>query len=242
VNLDALRRDVKNAGIARVALDIVYRALNKATRFMALTMLSVTPETVDAGFLSGDTERVHRFLSPPELAALSGDPLYQMPPDFLSQALAKGDRCYAILDGARLASYGWYSRVETLVTEDLALRFAPEWVYMYKGFTRPEYRGQRLHAIGMARAMMEYVNEGARGIVSFVEANNFSSLKSCYRMGYTKAGTIVALKVGPRHLIHVGRGCEPFGFGLRPIAPAPPSRLKDGGGPSAPREDRRSSG
>jgi hypothetical protein len=220
VSLDDVRRDVRNAGIAGAGLDIAYRALNKVTRFMALTMLSVTPETVDTGFLSGHAEHVHRFLSPPELEALSGDPVYQMPPDFLSQAIAKGDRCYAILDGAVLASYGWYSRVETLVTDDLALRFGPEWVYMYKGFTRPEYRGQRLHAIGMAKAMIEYADEGYRGVVSFVEANNFSSLKSCYRMGYVKAGTIVALQMGQRHLIHVGRGCAPFGFGLRPVAPA----------------------
>ncbi len=222
MSLDDVRRDVRNAGIAGVGLDIAYRALNKVTRFMALTMLSVTPDTVDTGFLSGDAEHVHRFLSPPQLEALSGDPVYQMPPDFLSQAIAKGDRCYAILHDAVLASYGWYSRQETPVTEDLTLRFSPEWVYMYKGFTRPEYRGQRLHAIGMARAMMEYAKEGRRGIVSFVEANNFSSLKSCYRMGYAKAGTILALKVGRRYLIHVGRGCEPFGFDLRPVAPARP--------------------
>ena len=240
MNLHTLRRDVRNAGIARVGLDYAYRAVNKITRLMALTMLSVTPETVDASFLSGDTERVHRFLSSPELVALSGDPVYELVPDFLAQALAKGDRCYAILDGARVASYGWYSRVETMVTDDLALRFSPEWVYMYKGLTLPDYRGQRLHAIGMARAMMEYANEGSRGVVSFVEANNFSSLKSCYRMGYVKAGTIVALKVGPRHLIHVGRGCEPFGFGLRLITAAPPSRFRDGAGPSTPAAAQRS--
>jgi len=217
MNLDDLRWDVRNAGIAGAGLDVIYRAINKVARFMALTMLSVTPDTVDRTFLSGNAEQVHRFLSPREVEALSRDPSNELPPDFVSQALGKGDRCYAILSGDLLASYGWYSRQETPITEELTLCFSPEWVYMYRGFTRPEYRGQRLHAIGMARAMMEYAREGCRGVVSYVEANNSSSLRSCYRMGYVKAGTILALKLGRRHLIHVGRGCEPFGFGLRPV-------------------------
>jgi hypothetical protein len=56
--------------------------------------------------------------------------------------------------------------------------------FMYKGFTRPEYRGQRLHAVAMANALMECAKEGRRGLVCFVEANNFNALKSCYRMAW----------------------------------------------------------
>jgi hypothetical protein len=32
-----------------------------------------------------------------------------------------------------------------------------------------------------------------------------------------KAGTIVALRAGERYWIHVGRGCAPFGLGLRAV-------------------------
>ena len=62
---------------------------------------------------------------------------------------------------------------------------------------------------------LPYADEGARGLVSFVEANNFSSLKSCYRMGYVKVGSIVALRVPGRYVIRVGRGCAPLGLDLR---------------------------
>lgn len=220
MTLDDIRRDILTAGIAGAGLDVAYRALNKFTRFLALTMLSVTPDTVDRTFLSGHAEHVHRFLNPSEVEALTRDPANQLPPDFVSPALAKGDQCYAILDGDVLAGYGWYSRGQTLVTEELMLQFDPAWAYMYRGYTRPEYRGQRLHAIGMAKAMMEYARQGCRGLVSYVEANNLSSLKSCYRMGYVKAGTIVALKLRARYAIRVGRGCERFGFALRVVDPS----------------------
>jgi hypothetical protein len=230
--LGYLGRYVRNAGISGACLDLLYRVLHRTTRFMALTMLSLTPDGVDPTFLSDRSEYAHRFLSGSQVTAFAHDPVNEMPEDFVFRALAKGDRCYAILDGETLASYGWYARGETSVTEDLNLHFHPEWAYMYKGFTRPEYRGQRLHAIGMARAMMEHVREGSRGVVSFVEANNFSSLKSCYRMGYEKAGTIVALKLMGRYFIRVSRGCEPLGLGLRPV----------GAAPAAPRGPRRSEG
>jgi hypothetical protein len=217
LKLGDVRRDIKNAGLLGAGWNLTYRALNKVTRFMALTMLSVTPETVDASFLTGRAEHHHRFLSAAELEDLSRDPASELPAGFVAQALARGDRCFAILDGAVVASYGWYSRQETAVTDELSLRFSPQWAYMYKGFTRPEYRGQRLHAIGMAQAMMAHSREGCHGLVSYVESNNFNSLKSCYRMGYVKAGTIVALRVGGRYVIRVGRGCQPFGLGLRAV-------------------------
>jgi hypothetical protein len=217
LKLADVRRDVRNAGVLGASWNVAYRVLNKVSRFMALTMLSVTPETVDASFLNGRPEHEHRFLSAAELETLSRDPASEMPREFVAEALGRGDRCFAILDRGVVASYGWYSRQETAVSEELSLRFSPDWAYMYKGFTRPDYRGQRLHAIGMARAMMAHSQEGCRGLVSYVESNNYSSLKSCYRMGYVKAGTIVALRVGGRYLIHVGRGCAPFGLGLRTV-------------------------
>ena len=221
MNIDDVRWDVRNGGVSGASFDVAYRALNKVTHFMALTILSVTPETVDKSFLSGRPGHPHRFLEGSELEAFAQDPANELSPEFVSQALARGDRCYAIFDRDRLVSYGWYSRLETAVTVGLNLYFGPEWVYMYKGFTHPDYRGQRLYAIAMANALMECAKEGRRGLVCFIEANNFNALKSCYRMGYVKVDTMVALKIMGRYLVQGGRGCVPFGLGLRPVEPFP---------------------
>src|SRR5699024_6299583 len=116
---------------------------------------------------------------------LARDPENALDASFLNEALAKGDRCYAILDGERLAAYGWYSRQPTRIDPpELLLGFDAGYVYMYKGLTRHEYRGQRLHAIGMNRALQHYLEQGAKGLVSYVESTNVDSLKSCFRLGY----------------------------------------------------------
>lgn len=93
-------------------------------------------------------------------------------------------------------------------------------VYMYKGFTHEGYRGQRLHAAGMAQALQEYRAEGSKGIVSYVESNNFSSLKSCYRMGYVAFGYVVVLRVAGRYFIARSKGCRDRGVALTPLARA----------------------
>jgi hypothetical protein len=140
-----------------------------------------------------------------------------MPESFLDGALAKGDACYGILDGANLAAYGWYATTPTAIDPpDLRLHFNPEYVYMYKGFTHTRYRGQRLHAVGMTKALGAYLARGYKGMVSYVEANNFASLKSVYRMGYTDFGRITLARLAGRYLARSSQGCAPYGFRVEP--------------------------
>ena len=85
------------------------------------------------------------------------------------------------------------------------------------------YRGQRLHAIGMTLALRHYRNSGYRGIVSYVEAQNFDSLKSCFRMGYSVFGSIYVIRVFGRHFAFSSTGCRRFDFRLRHAGPDPVS-------------------
>ena len=142
-----------------------------------------------------------RFLDPATLWSLSAFPEYELDPAFLTAALAKGDECYGFLTGGELtggelAAYGWYSRGNTAVDiPDVELAFDQRFVYMYKGFTLKKHRGQRLHAVGMTRALDAYLARGFAGVVSYVEWSNFDSLKSCYRMGYRSFGNIYVTRL-----------------------------------------------
>src|SRR5262245_14465220 len=75
------------------------------------------------------------FLSAKALYGFAADPATEISREFLDDALACGDECYAILDGDNLAAYGWYSTRPTPVgSPRLVLHFARGYVYMYKGF------------------------------------------------------------------------------------------------------------
>jgi hypothetical protein len=206
-------RSVRQLGLMRTLYDLLLRVLNRLVFLRVLRAMAIS--TPDPKALERRPEYSYGFLSRALVLSFAVDPQYEMNEAFLRGALAKNDRCYGIVDGETLASYGWYSTKPTVaLTDDLELRFDPSYVYMYKGFTHAGYRGQRLHAAGMALALQDYRTEGLRGIVSYVESNNFSSLKSCYRMGYEDFGRIVVLRVAGRYFVHSSKGCKSRGFGL----------------------------
>jgi hypothetical protein len=212
---ERLLNDVKTHTLSDTIYDLIYTRINRLTLLMALKCVAI--DAVDRGFLQGCEGYRRQFLDPATLLALSENPEYEMEKDFLDEAVGKGDSCFAIFDGDRLASYGWYSTKPTKVNEDLELQFDGRYVYMYKGFTHPNYRGQRLHAIGMTMALDHFLNRGYKGLVSWVEANNIKSLRSCYRMGYRDFGEIYVVKLFRKYLILCSKGCEDYGFKVSAI-------------------------
>jgi hypothetical protein len=154
-----------------------------------------------------------QFFEESQLWELATNPDNTLSERLLQSALQKGDECYGALDGDALACYGWYSNKPT-DDEGLTVHFSPSYMYMYAGHTHPKYRGKRLHAIGMNRALRAYLGRGFKGLVSFVASHNFSSLQSVYRMGYQDIGKIVVLKFGRHLFMHTSRGCREHGVFL----------------------------
>jgi hypothetical protein len=160
------------------------------------------PQGFRAGFVPRDAAR-----------AFAADPANDLSPQFVEQALARGDRCFAIREEDRLASYSWYAFQPTVIDlPHLLLHFQRGWVYMYKAFTRPHYRGQRLYSHGVSLALRHYLDRGFLGLVAYVESTNFDSLKSSGRTGFRPFGSIV---LAGGHALSTP-GCAPFGFRLEP--------------------------
>jgi hypothetical protein len=209
--LDRLRDSIKNFGLSKALADLGLRAANRVVLFKVLKGICI--ETVDRAFLSCDGKYRGIFLDEAMLRKFATDPKNDLPAAFLDEAFAKGDECYGFLAGTALAAYGWYSSKPTaLEMPGLQLHFSDRYVYMYKGFTAAEHRGQRLHAIGMTRALEAYLARGYRGIVSYVEWNNFGSRKSCYRMGYRDFGNIVIVGLNKHYFLHHDARCGECGL------------------------------
>ena len=221
MNAQHFRDAVNKFGLHAAVQDIACRAANKVTDVMILKGLSLTMDSVDPSFFHGNGGCHWGFLDEAALRRAvknAADPADDMDEAFIEAALAKGDRCYGALDGDVLVSHGWYSTVPTHLSDDLVLHFDRAYTYMYKGYTRPAYRGRRLHGIGMAGAMKAYATEGKRGLVSYVESTNFSSLRSCYRMGYRDFGRILCVLSAGRYVTHATAGCGAYGFRLEPAS------------------------
>nr|WP_314533573.1 GNAT family N-acetyltransferase [uncultured Pseudomonas sp.] len=207
---------IRQKGIANSAHQMMLKAVNNFMLFKILR--GVTLQKVEDKFLDYPSHFKPMFLSEQMLRHYSRDPGNEMPESFIEESLAKGDQCFGIFDGGVLASYGWYSQQPTHIDPpELFLHFNPSFVYMYKGFTHHDYRGQRLHAIGMNLALKHYLEKGYKGLVSYVESSNFDSLKSIYRLGYVNVGSIYLFRLFGRYQSFASSGCDPFELALKTL-------------------------
>ena len=147
--LDKLKTNISRYGAGGYIFYLCIRLVNKLTYCNVVVGMTLTKESLVDKYLETDPRYEHRFLSDNEIREFAKNSETDLPQEFLNEALPKGDRCYAILDDGRLAAYGWYSTKPTVFEDGLELHFNPDYVYMYRGFTHPDYRGQRLHAVGM---------------------------------------------------------------------------------------------
>jgi hypothetical protein len=213
-----VRESIRKYGVRATLHDIEYRVLNKIAYFRILEGMTVRLQDVkDPGLFEAPGFDA-RFVGADELASFASDPAYDLPIDFLRKARARGDRCYALFDGERLAAYGWYSDLPTPIDEHFVLHFDRAYTYMYAGYTLPAYRGKRLHAVGMCQALRAITAEGKKGLISNVLSNNFASLQSVTRMGYRIFGEVVLLRAGNHSYAYATRGCGKYGFWVESAA------------------------
>jgi hypothetical protein len=205
-------RIARQHGLFPAAHDLGLRAINTVVVFKILRCVAI--DRVNPAFTGCPAGYTPMFLTPAMIRDMAKNPDNRLRERVVEEALAKGDECFGIFKGPELASYGWYSRKPTTIEPGLVLHFDEHCAYMYKGYTHPRHRGLRLHAIGMTLALGHYLSAGRKGLVSWVESDNFDSLKSCFRMGYVEFGSIYVAKVFGRFFAYASRGCKAHDFSI----------------------------
>jgi len=213
-------------GAGALLHDVQCRMINSIVQFQILKGIVVRLQDIsDPSFLD-DAGMDARFADCDELMVYARAGQHALTPAFLSEARQRGDRCYALFDGSELAAYGWYSTLPTQIDDYFMLHFDPRWTYMYKGYTAPEYRGRRLHAIGMCRALREVTQEGQAGLVSWIASNNFASLRSSLRLGYRVFGDAWLLRAGGVSWAYTTPGCRQYAFRVESLEGGPGSSAR----------------
>jgi GNAT superfamily N-acetyltransferase len=216
MNLQFYRETIAHHGIGPTLSHAAYRAANRLAELVVWNALVITPDQVAPAFRRGALgQSAGHLVEAADMEAFLADPAYGLTEDFLVAAAARGDRCYAIFDHEKLASYSWYSTKPVRlmdVADQPVLHVDRSYVYTHSALTMPDYRGKRLHAIGMAAALEECHRDGAKGLLSSVNAANLPALKSYKRLGFETFGRVFMGRLRGERVCRATPGCRAYDF------------------------------
>jgi hypothetical protein len=213
--IDLLKKTIKYHGVSSAIHVASMIAINriltvKILRCAVLSKIKSTELEVDPKYQIG-------FLDENQIIARFGSGYNDLSAGFVQLALKKGDRCMCVIDdNDEVLSYSWFSHEETNSDLDqLIFSFDQDYVYTYKVFTHIHQRGQRLHRHQMHLALKHFQKEGFKGIVCYINSDNFDSLKSHFKMGFLDAGMIVAIKFFGKYYHFKTKTCAKYAIQLK---------------------------
>ncbi len=218
MDIDNYKSHLKRHGFFKTAFTVFKRSVNLLFTFKILYCIKLELNVLNRLYSTADDSFQITRLEPAGLFQYGNLEEYQMSKSFLDEVQRKGDICFGILKNEKLAAYGWYSNKPTILFEgDWEFNFGDECMYMYKVYTHPDYRGQRLAAIGMSNALGVLSKLGYKCLVGIVEVDNFSFIKSMSRMGWQKVGKFICIKIFKTNKVFSVGNNKNFGFELSAV-------------------------
>jgi hypothetical protein len=216
------RELVEAHGFLKMFSYAAYRATKKVANVALWNAIVLTPLELDKTFLTLPYGVVGHLLPAEEMRGHVYDKDNNLSLGNLFESSAKGDFCYALFDGKNLASYSFFSTQPTELVEvsrTLSVGFDPSYVYAYHGYTKPQYRGQRLFAMANAGGLLAFMEKGKKGVVTYTDVFDFASINATRRIGYRRFGRVILAKSGDKYVSRTTPGCKAFGFRVEPTDP-----------------------
>lgn len=131
-------------------------------------------------------------------------------PALLDGRLARGDLCFAVLDGERLAHATWASASRgplPYLDADVALGHGD--VCLYDSFTDHAWRGRGLSRCRDELCRRHYRAAGMRRTLALIARENAAGLRTAAPLGYRPIGEYGLLRLGPlRHRWSTSYGAD----------------------------------
>ncbi len=205
---------------------MLYKAINSIFCVRILNIMCLAAGDVSPELAATPLPFRFEVLGEAALRQYARIPGNNLDPEFVSRAYRRGDRCYGFLDGENLASFLWYAAGPGELGPGLLVDFPRQYTYVYHGYTCPGYRGQKLFRLAFDQALRDHAARGSRGLLCYVEGNNFTSQCAMRRTGFRRVGRVFLCRFFGRYLIYHDRGCRRFHLRVResfPDAPGAPA-------------------
>jgi len=134
---------------------------------------------------------------------------------FVIAARARGDVCAAAFDGPAMLSFSWFSFSEAPGPDGTIVEFSNPYRYIYKSYTRDEYRGMRLQQPVLFALDAEHLTKGYTHTIGYVETHNYASINAGVAAGAQWVGYAGYLRCFGRILAFRSPGARRHSFCFR---------------------------
>jgi len=129
-----------------------------------------------------------RIIKKEELHTFAQDKRLDMRPDFIDEAIDRGDKCFGYLENDSLVAYVWLGLSESRMEAGFNVRIGEGYSYSYKSFTLPSHRGRRLQQQITWESDGWRQDNGFKYNIDYVRTHNFASIAADRRYGNVAVG------------------------------------------------------
>ncbi len=133
---------------------------------------------------------------------------------FIEHALNTGGFCMGAFKDDELVAYVWRAFGDAPGSSQFRLRVTPPLRYGYKALTLPAHRGLRLQSSISLASDQTCIDRGYTTGASYIETDNYASIRSDRRRGAKVVGWIAWLSKGQFRWCYASPGARRFGLTL----------------------------
>jgi len=176
-----------------MASSFFYRLLQRTLLFdVSHLLLASTDIPFDSGKFT------FRMLTSDDIVRYGEDSATDLDARMASRVDSGIDYCFGAFDQSELAGYCWVARQNIEPKHNqadhpktgTALSFGKDTGYVYKAFTRPEWRGQKVFPRVLGFASCELNRLGIRRLISTTDWMNHSAIRAFERSGFEIVGKV----------------------------------------------------
>src|SRR5688572_8004294 len=168
----------------------------------------------DRSDVTPSTGITYRKLNAAELLAATDNIELDLPPEFIREAMERGDLAWGAFEDDKLVGYTWRAASQAPFMDDLWVRVPHPLQYGYKSYTRPSHRGRGIYpAVGRV-ADEQSLQLGYPAMLHLVNIANIASLRAASELGSRTSGYAGYVKLFGRRLTFRTPGARSIGVEL----------------------------
>jgi hypothetical protein len=204
--------DGKRFGLVKSLLGALDRGVNRFLRVDCLKIRVLERVRYKRPEIDPAEEITFKYATYDDLLSMQEENRWEISERKLKNFL-DGDYCLLIFVDSDLSGYSWVSLKGNPILEgNLRIQIPADFIYGYASFTAPRFRGKNLMLYRRDALLNNPTWAEKKGLLAYVKATNWSSLRGQDKSSYQTVGTIWLIRLKRKYYLWFSQSLKTLGF------------------------------